>query len=431
MGGGKTSSTTVNKTEIPGEIRERGTQITNAAMGHYMPGDPASPSYYRPYTGQLEDAGWSRTAGPNYYHSAAGEGVQRAQTSYQPYMEGAGQAGAFAASQVANNPQSRTYASTGANYDQDGNASFTPFDTDSMQRFANPYQSMVTGTGLQELYRQHDIAQQGVNDGAAKAGAFGGARHGVQAAETTRGFADMGQKFLADTLDRGYGQARDQYNTERNALFQQQQMNNAGRQQDLQDTLGVGTYLQNLGSNQQQRDLGAAQGALGLAQNYQQMQQQAMDRGYDEYKQVMDRPLDVAERLASMNAMQPVNRTSTSTTNSSTSGGGLGAALYGFGSIMPMFSDEDAKTNIEDEEPEEVLGAFSAMPSKTFEYKDPAMGEGERTGFMAQDYEQAFGEEAPEVDGMKALDIPDMIGKLAVAVKALEERTRGLVEDRT
>jgi hypothetical protein len=45
---------------------------------------------------------------------------------------------------------------------------------------------------------------------------------------------------------------------------------------------------------------------------------------------------------------------------------------------------------------------------------------------MAQDYEKAFGEKAPEVGGIKVVDVPQLVGRLAIAVKGLEERTRAL-----
>jgi hypothetical protein len=79
-----------------------------------------------------------------------------------------------------------------------------------------------------------------------------------------------------------------------------------------------------------------------------------------------------------------------------------------------------------------VLGAFASLPSKTYTYTDEAReyfpeltADGERTGFMAQDYEEAFdGEGVKDLDGVKAMDVPNVIGKLVVAVKGLEARTR-------
>jgi hypothetical protein len=83
-------------------------------------------------------------------------------------------------------------------------------------------------------------------------------------------------------------------------------------------------------------------------------------------------------------------------------------------------------------DPETVLGAFSTIPTKTYRYTDEAReyfpeltADGERTGFMAQDYEKAFdGEGVKDLDGVKAMDVPNVIGKLVVAVKGLEARTR-------
>jgi hypothetical protein len=140
--------------------------------------------------------------------------------------------------------------------------------------------------------------------------------------------------------------------------------------------------------------------------------------------------LEVYERLAGINAMQPVNRTSTSTT--SQSGGWLGPAISAGGTVAgAMISDERAKENVETPDAEGVLSAFSKIPPKSYEYKSEVRARhpdltapGRRTGFMVQDYERAFGTKAREVDGIKTVDIPEIMGRLVVAVGALEKRTR-------
>lgn len=432
-GGGKSTTTTQSTQQIPKEIRDRGSAITNAAMSTYMPGGQnAQLPQYNPYEGQTEVAGWSRTAAPNYYHNVAGNKVQNAQNSYQPYFNNAQSAASGAYGVMSSGNQGKpVYASTGATYDADGTARGPEFNQTNLQRFQDPYNNMVTQSGVQELYRQHGIAQQGINDAAAKAGAFGGARHGVQGAETTRAFLDKGNQFLADSLQRGYDAATGQYNREKDALFQQTQLNNQIGQQQFAQYTGLANLLGDLGTRQLSADLQAAQGALGFGQNLQQTEQGALDRGYEEYNKVLNYPIEMGRELAAMNAMQPTNRVSTSWSQTQTPGNALGAGLGAFGQIAPMFfgSDERIKEDIREEDPEKVLKGFAELPAKSYRYKDkyanlPTTGEGRRPGFLAQDYEKAFGTKAAEIDGIKHIDVSELMGRVTLAIKGLEKRTR-------
>jgi hypothetical protein len=47
----------------------------------------------------------------------------------------------------------------------------------------SPYQQQVMDAQLAEFDRQAGIGRQGIGDAAARVGAFGGGRHGVQMAE--------------------------------------------------------------------------------------------------------------------------------------------------------------------------------------------------------------------------------------------------------
>ena len=82
-----------------------------------------------------------------------------------------------------------------------------------------------------------------------------------------------------------------------------------------------------------------------------------------------------------------------------------------------------------------ILGAFAKVNPVTYTYKDEARRknpditwDGERRGFMAQDYERAFKRSVgpKTADGMQAVDIPNVLGDLVAAVHGLEQRTRSL-----
>ena len=107
------------------------------------------------------------------------------------------------------------------------------YDPSSYQNFLNPYQNYVT-QGIEDQFAK---AQNQANMQASKAGAFGGARQGVQAAE----LSGQQAKTVGQSLAQGYGQAQ---------------------QMSLQDF-----------QNQQQRFQQGAQLAAGLGQQQQQQQQ--------------------------------------------------------------------------------------------------------------------------------------------------------------
>ena len=82
------------------------------------------------------------------------------------------------------------------------------FDPNSaVQDFMNPYQQQVIDNAMEQINRQGNIALQGQAAKAVGAGAFGGSRAGVQAAETQRAIAQEKNKTISDLLSSGYTQA--------------------------------------------------------------------------------------------------------------------------------------------------------------------------------------------------------------------------------
>ena len=82
------------------------------------------------------------------------------------------------------------------------------FDPSSaVQNFMNPYQQQVIDNAMEQINRQGNVALQGQAAKAVGAGAFGGSRAGVQAAETQRAIAQEKNKTISDLLSSGYTQA--------------------------------------------------------------------------------------------------------------------------------------------------------------------------------------------------------------------------------
>ena len=108
----------------------------------------------------------------------------------------------------------------------------------------SPYQQEVIDTTLAEFDRQQAIADTALRDRAIAAGAFGGGREGVMAAEAARGAATNRANLQAQLLAQGFQQAQ------------------AAAAQDLAARQGLGQYQSALGQQQQaveQAKLDAAQ----------------------------------------------------------------------------------------------------------------------------------------------------------------------------
>jgi hypothetical protein len=156
------------------------------------------------------------------------------------------------AQQGANADLSRSIAAINRGIGQIG-GSVGQYDPRSAQRFMNPYQQQVIDESVRQITRQGDIAQQGLQAQAARAGAFGGSREGVQRAELGRALAEQQNAAIVGGLQQGFGMAQQQAQQ----AFEAQQ---ARRQQaaNLYGSLGSSLGQQAL----QQAQL--RQGAAGL-----------------------------------------------------------------------------------------------------------------------------------------------------------------------
>jgi hypothetical protein len=114
-------------------------------------------------------------------------------------------------------------------------------------------------------------------------------------------------------------------------------------------------------------------------------------------------------------------------------GGMGGAGAGGLGSVLgalAFLSDEKAKTNIQKKDPLEALEEIKQLDPITYEYTPEALAmgapEGPRTGFTAQALEAATGTKLKEVNGFKTVDMPEMIGRLALALIGLDQKVEAL-----
>ena len=81
------------------------------------------------------------------------------------------------------------------------------FDPSSVDEFMNPYQEKVMDAALAKIDREGSKMRQAGAAKAIGAGAFGGSRSGVQAAETERAIAEQKQNTIAGLMSQGYDKA--------------------------------------------------------------------------------------------------------------------------------------------------------------------------------------------------------------------------------
>jgi hypothetical protein len=155
--------------------------------------------------------------------------------------------------------------------------------------YMNPYLQMALAPQLAEANRQYDISGNQARSQATQAGAFGGSREAIMAAENERN-RNMGiQNIIGQGYNQAFGQAQNQYN------------------QGLQSQLaGLGLANQAAGTLGQlgQTQFGQQQGAIGL-QNQMGAQQQAqqqgiINQGIQNYATAQQYP---QQQLAFMNSM--------------------------------------------------------------------------------------------------------------------------------
>ena len=115
----------------------------------------------------------------------------------------------------------------------DASGQVGPPTAGSIASYMSPYQQEVIDATLSEFDRQRGIAQTAERDRAIQAGAYGGGREGVLAAEAARAATDQRTQLQAQLLNQAFQQAQ------------------AARAADLQAEMGLGQYQSALGQQQQ------------------------------------------------------------------------------------------------------------------------------------------------------------------------------------
>jgi hypothetical protein len=191
--------------------------------------------------------GLGAMSGQQYAGQSAGAGQQGSDIGQQYGGQSAmyGGMGAMQGMQGANIGQSLGQMSTSAN---------------AQQAYMNPYLQNALNPQLAEVQRQYDITGQGEQSAAARAGAFGGSREALMAAENQRNAGLAKNQIIGQGYNQAFQNAQQQMNAANQAAL-------AGNAQALQ---GYGMGLQGVGQAGQLGMQGTGQALQGYGQAGQQ-----------------------------------------------------------------------------------------------------------------------------------------------------------------
>jgi hypothetical protein len=407
-GGGKGSTQTTQKMEIPPEVLAR----YNAVNAR------AEKVAQQPYQAYSND--------PNAFVAPL-TATQQAGIQNTNYMAGAAQ----------------PFYQAGAGLTAAGAQSVNP-EALNVGQFYNPYTQSVADTTLRALQQQQGIERSSlVNPQTARS--FGGDRSGIVAANlarqqdlaTAQAMAPIFQKGFADSLA---------------AAQQQQGVGLAAQQANANRALQAGGQFGQLGTGAQQAGLAGAQAQLAAGQTEQQTQQAGLQALYNQFQQQQAYPFQLTQFLS--NIATGTGALSGNTTSGTQTGGG------GF------FSDERLKENIQ-----KVGKTNDGQNIYRYNYKgDPRTqigllaqevaqdhpdAVGKRDGYLTVDYRDATNDAvrdhkaaggpevgmdayninapsamlSPQVAGLGAIQLPQMIGGggLPIQAGAINPAAQGLL----
>lgn len=262
------------------------------------------PEWARPYAKDVLAKGQALTdVNQNPYKTYSGDRIAGFSPMQQQAMQNA--QGMTTAPQIGQGTAAATIAGLGG-ASVAGQANPYGFQN-QVGGYMNPYMNQILAPQLAEANRQYDIGATKQQSAATQAGAFGGSREAIMAAENERNRNTGLNQIYGQGLNTAYTNAQNQYNQNlQNQLAGYGMANQAAGQLGQ---LGQNQYQQNMGINQLQAQYGGQQQALqqqGLTQAYGDFQNQ---QNYP-YKQLgfmsdMLRGLPLTQQSANVYAPPP------------------------------------------------------------------------------------------------------------------------------
>jgi hypothetical protein len=254
----------------------------------------------------------------------------------------------------------------GANY---ANMATNPYAT---QAYMNPYLSASLAPQLAEARRQYDITGQQQQGQAARAGAFGGSREALMAAENRRNMNQQMNQMIGQGYNQAFNQAQQAQQFGSNLGLQGQQAQ-AGA---LAQQLAAANQLAGLGGQQLQAQQGIFNLQNQLGQQQQAQQQNIINQAIQNYATEQQYPFMQLGVLNSMLRGLPMQQSSTQMYQAPPSAvsqlAGLGTAGIGLASMANQFGGGGAKAGGL-MEIKKMAGGGTAVPMKSF--TDPQLGQ--------------------------------------------------------
>jgi len=202
--------------------------------------------------------------------------------------------------------------------------------------YMNPYMNQILAPQLAEANRNYDIGATKQQSAATQAGAFGGSREAIMAAENERNRNTGLNQIYGQGLNTAFTNAQNQYN--QNMQNQLTGYGLMGQSASTLGQLGQNQYTQNMGINALQNQYGGQQQAL---------KQQGLDTAYNDFLTQKNYPYQQLSYMANlvrgtpmgMNQASQVYQAPPSTAQNL---GALGLGAYG---VSKMFGAEGGLMN--------------------------------------------------------------------------------------
>jgi hypothetical protein len=266
--------------------------------------------------------------------------------------------------------------------------------------YMNPYTQSVINATMPLIDQQRQLANNQSADLAAKTGAFGGSRQGVQEAVNNAQSGLYAGQLGAQLNQANFGQAQAAAQADLNRSLTAQQSNQAAGLQGAGLNLAANQQIGNLASQGQNAFLAGAQGGMA-GQTQLQQQQQAVSNS--PWQDALQRMQLQEQAIGSVPYGQTQTSTGTGpgpTSNPWLTGLGGAASLASIaGTVAPLLSDRTMKTDIDkigkDEETD--------LPLYAYRYKTDPKTYPKIVGIMAQDAQKKYPEQVVEVGGKLAV----------------------------
>ena len=193
--------------------------------------------------------------------------------------------------------------------------------------YMNPYMNQILAPQLAEANRQYDIGATKQQSEATQAGAFGGSREAIMAAENERNRNTGLNQIYGQGLNTAYTNAQNQYN--QNLQNQLAGYGLMGQSASTLGQLGQNQYTQNMGINALQNQYGGQQQAL---------QQQGLDTAYNDFLTQKNYPYQQLSYMANLVRGTPMGMNQTSQVyqappSTAQNLGALGLGAYGLSKL--------------------------------------------------------------------------------------------------